>query len=158
MTSPTRLVSCSAFSFHRSTQQSRNLFVLRQYLIVAITSFCFLVQIARVTDFSPRRGEMDLFSHRREKTALSAISVARIRTNAGIGSTVSGRPHELRPYLRTLPMGRTCMTIARGALPLRGWMHETSPTGICSKAAFVWRVCVINVPLLRLNLEPSAAC
>ena len=48
------------------------------------------------------------------------------------------------------------MTIARGALPLRGWTHETSPTGICSKAAFVWRVCVINVPLLRLNLEPSA--
>ena len=55
-------------------------------------------------------------------------------------------------------MGRTFMTIARGALPLRGWTHETSPTGICSKAAFVWRVCVINVPLLRLDLEPSASC
>ena len=55
-------------------------------------------------------------------------------------------------------MGRTFMTVARGALPLRGRTHETTPAGTCSKAAFVWRVCVINVPLLRLNLEPSASC
>ena len=90
-------------------------------------------------------------------SALYAISVARIRTDAGIGSTVSGRLHELRLSFRTLPIGRTFMTIARGALPLRGGHMRlrlrASVLRLHSCGVFAFS----NILLLRLNLEPSAA-
>ena len=74
-----------------------------------------------------------------------------------IGSTVSGRPHELRLSFKNTAHRAYLHGYCPSGTPPTGSTHETSPAGTCSKAAFVWRVCVINVPLLRLNLEPSAA-
>ena len=77
---------------------------------------------------------------------------------------IQHREHSLRATARTPACiqntaHRACLHdyCPRGTPPT-GWTHETSPAGTCSKAAFVWRVCMINVPLLRLNLEPSASC
>ena len=74
-----------------------------------------------------------------------------------IRSTVSGRPHELRLSFKNIALWAYLHDYCPRGTPPTGSAHETSPAGTCSKAAFVWRVCVINIPLLRLNLEPSAA-
>ena len=116
-------------------------------LLTPVPVLLFSVQIDRVTEASQACG-----------SALYAISVARIRTDAASGAQSPGDRTNSGFHQRTLPMGRTFMTIARGALPLRGGHMRlrlrASVLRLHSCGVFAFS----NILLLRLNLEPSASC
>ena len=73
-----------------------------------------------------------------------------------IGSTVSGRPHELRLSSKNTAHGAYLHDYCPRGTPPTGWTHETSPAGTCSKAAFVWRVCVFQYTIVAT--QPGAFC
>ena len=100
--------------------------VLRHYFIDTSTSSAFLVQIDHVTEAQSGLRLSTLCNQCRADT-----------DRRSIGSTVSGRPHELRLSSKNTAHGAYLHDYCpRGTSPT-GWTHETSPAGICSKAACV---------------------
>ena len=81
----------------------------------------------------------------------------RIRTDAASGAQSPGDRTNSGFHQRTLPMGRTFMTIARGALPLRGGHMRLRLRAFVLRLHSCGVFAFSNILLLRHNLEPSAA-